>query len=280
MDHADVLEQLESAMASPGKLRAIDADQSLEGIELRRHLEECEECAGEYRAWWTASRALDAATPETLRAPADARFRILTAITTNSPRRTAAKPMPVDVPQIASADAGTRAAPTVLRPRAAPGPAWIALAAAAAVLLFVLGAFLGGPLGLAPAASPETEPAIPLPIAQAVDRVLRQPDHRQVTLRTAAGEPAGSLLFDPASRELVVLTDRLPPASSGGDYDCFIERTGERTRVGSMGTVNGFSFWAGPMDEPADAGRRGDRFLVVEERPDGTDGSPVLIGDL
>jgi hypothetical protein len=271
MDHAEVLDRLESAMVEPGKLRTIDSDESPEGIELRDHLASCESCAGEYRAWWAASRALEAATPDTLRAPAEARARILAAARASGRERPA-----TSVPIESSSVEAPTDAPNVIpfRPRAVPGPAWIALAAAAAVLIFVLGAFLGGPLGLTQA---EPQDDVPAAVAQVADRIIRAPDHRAATLIDPSGQAAGSLLFDPASSELLVLTEALPAPASGGSYDCYLERAGERTQIGRMQDAEGLSYWAGPIDEPSDAGLPGDRFVVALDE---NDPRPVLVGDL
>jgi hypothetical protein len=140
------------------------------------------------------------------------------------------------------------------------------------VLIFVVGAFLGGPLGLVARPSPQ----VPVAVAAAADRILQRPDHRAVTLHTASGEAGGSVVFDPGSRELVVLSGRLPEPAEGQRYQCYLERDGERTRIGPMIEAGEFYFWAGAVSEPEDALRPGDRFLVVDE----ASGEAVLTGVL
>ena len=69
MDHADVLDRLATAFSEPGQLSSIDADQSAEGQELRRHLETCDDCRHELEAWRLTSEVLAVATPDSFRAP-------------------------------------------------------------------------------------------------------------------------------------------------------------------------------------------------------------------
>ncbi len=290
MDHAEVLDRLEAAFVGPGKLAALEADTSPEGAALREHLESCVACAQEYRAWRAAARALDLVTPDSVHAPTEARARILAAVA-GSARATqrgsvpAAQPAatPISLPvaavpaaqpaampaatsasQAVSAEAGVPHvddAPTPFRRPAAPRPAWIGLAAAAAVIVFLAGAFLAGPLGLSPAG--EAPDGVPVVVTAAMDRILQQPDHREITLADAAGHASGTLLLDPGAHQIVVLSSALAAAPTGKTYDCYLDRNGQRTWVGQMDSTDGFAYWAGPLADPAGAGQSGDRFEVV-----------------
>lgn len=249
MEHAEVLDALEAAFLAPGKLAALETDRSPRVVEIRAHLDACDACAAEYQAWRTAAAAMAAATPDTMRAPEEARARVLAAVAATGARRTATR---------GEDDLRTR------RRGPVPRVPWLATAAAAGVVIFVIGAFLGGPLGLTPGTgAPSSTPALPETVAVAMDRVLAQAGHREITLVSSTGQPSGTLLVDAAGDEVVVVSTALMPAPAGSNYDCFMERNGVRTRVGLMHWDDGLAYWVGPIDEPPGAGRTGDRFVVV-----------------
>lgn len=268
MDCAEALERLEEAFLGPGKLRALESDGSAAGIALRDHLSTCEGCSRELRAWRVAAQALDAATPDSVVASVGVRGRLLEAVV--------AEPRSMLEPTLATSPVAGAATAAARGQSAMSAVTRAALAAAAAVLLFAAGALLGGPLGLVP--TPAAPPALDRAafISAAVDRVLAQPGHRVLELHDQAGARSGTLVFDQASRELVVVSRALEPSATGREYHCFVERDGERSWVGRMVEYEGISWWAGPLDEPADAGGPGDRFLVVREG----DTEPALSGGL
>src|SRR5713101_3486944 len=80
MDHAEVLDRLADAFPGAGKLGSVEADDSVQGQELRHHLETCDECRRELEAWQLTSAALAAATPDDLHAPSEARARVLATV--------------------------------------------------------------------------------------------------------------------------------------------------------------------------------------------------------
>lgn len=295
MDHAEVIERLEAAFTGPGKLAALEADHSIEGQALRQHLAECPECEAEARALLVTAQALDIATPETLTAPPEARARVLAFVAANGVPRGADAPSFAEqaaprssggsVPEPSSTEAGpgtAEATPAIRRGRRPadlrlvpdrPSPPervlrfrWLAFAAAVIVALFVTGALLGPLLGLVPENGPEDD------LARAVRltaRILQQPGHVQATLRTPAGDPGGSVLVDPATSELVVLSSGLTPVS-GHRYDCYVVRDAVRTRIGWMHFENDLAYWSGVVDTPAGTGINGDAFQVVLDDGSGT----------
>lgn len=277
MIHAEALDRLEAAFLAPGGWPALEAGATEDAAAIREHLAGCPDCAAEQRAWHVAGWALAENVPDTLRAPAGARERTLAAVADTAVTR------PVRVLATPPSDPPPSATPLVVpasmrAPRpSTPRPAVLALAAAFAAALFLAGAVLGGPLGLVSqdphdVAVTDTQAAA---VASAVDRVLQQPEHVTVPLLDAAGAAGGSVLFDPDSRQLVVLSEALEPVPAGSEYGCYLERDGERTRVGRLKVVDDAAFWMGPMAEPADAGRSGDRFVVIrDDRPE----APVLSG--
>lgn len=266
MNHAEVLDRLEASLLEPGGVAALDADRSAEAGAIRSHLAACQECAAEHRAWQLADLIMAQNVPDTLAAPAGARERVLSAVAlTGAPRPLGGSlGSPVPAPMVATSRAAT------------PRPAMLTIAAAFAAALFLAGAVLGGPLGLVSReADTSVADARVAAVAAAVDRVLQSPERRLVQLVDAAGSGAGSVLFDPDSRELVVVSRSLQPLPEGREYVCFLEREGKRIRVGRLRVVGDAAYWMGPLDEPPDAGRSGDLFLVIrDDQPE----MPVLSG--
>ena len=84
---------------------------------------------------------------------------------------------------------------------------WLALAAAAVLIVFVAGALLGTPLGLVHgnASADQLRTAL-----AASGRILEQPGHRQAALVDKDGTAVGSVLIDGQNGDIVVL-------STGGD---------------------------------------------------------------
>jgi hypothetical protein len=313
MDHADVLDRLASAFSEPGQLAFIEADQSAEGLELRRHLETCDDCRHELEAWRLTSEVLAVATPDSFRAPPEARARVLATVAAMGVARGAAGaavalPRGAVAPGAAAQDTAPptleslRAAPPISAPprlTAVPGGAhdhdhadqpvgaraaegarsaprgvasasdrfpfrWLALAAAVAVLVFVGGALLGPRLGLTQE-SPGEDLA---QVVTAMNSIIEQPDHLALALHTADGGPGGSVLLDPASGKLAIVSTALVPASSQ-TYDCFIVRGTTKTKIGLMHFSDQTSYWVGRVVSLSDPGQPGDSFEVWLGGPTG-----------
>jgi hypothetical protein len=303
MDHAEALERLDAAFVGPGKLRSIAADQSPEGRELRRHIRACPDCAVELRALELTGLALAAAAPDSLRAPVLARARVLAAVIALGVARGSAAALPVPVPALVPPLAPSSLPPAALlaaplavpnaippteplgAPLAAPrrsGRPWplsvtlsgllrLGAAAAAAVILFVAGGVAGGPLGIT---APPQGAVDMVALVSASDRILEQPGHLRLTLDRSNGQPGGSILLDPASRQIVVVSEALAPATDLR-YSCYLLRGGQRTWLGPMFYWSGTTYWAGTVRAVSDLGRRGD---VLEVRIQGTTDTPPLSG--
>jgi hypothetical protein len=113
-------------------------------------------------------------------------------------------------------------------------------------------------------------------------RVEAQPDARRVALTGGPGTAAsGSIVFSPASRELVVVATGLTEPASGLELRCWIEVDGQRKPVGRMFFGGDLSYWAGPVDALGDVGTSA-RFGVTLVDASGTSvaGDPVLSGEL
>src|SRR5688572_4198272 len=163
MDHAEVLERIEAAVAGPGGLARLGADASPEAAAVRGHVAGCQPCAAEWRAWSVVSLGLAAAAPDTLEPRPELRERVLAAAAarpqaaTSVPATTAARapvsPVPDPAPAIPPARSGIRMGPRRQRdvpatPAPASAPAglsfrWLLLGAAAVVVLLVAGMVVG-----------------------------------------------------------------------------------------------------------------------------------------
>lgn len=254
MDHAEVLARLADAAATPSGLERLEADGSPEGIALVQHLESCADCHAELVAWRLTSAALLDATPETVRAPAEARDRILAAVVRDGVPRGA-----TTATATTTAAAGTVAAnvgrPAPIRFRR------LALAAAAVLLVFVGGAVLGPPLGL----TPRDRGVLALVAAvRASDQILQQPGHREAVLTRSDGSTAGTVLVNPATGDIAVFSSALSIDGSE-DYHCYLVRDGGAAMwIGPMQAQDGTSYWAGTVTNVVDLGKPGDIIQVVD----------------
>ncbi|MEA2622042.1 MAG: hypothetical protein QOH61_952 [Chloroflexota bacterium] len=251
MEHAEALERLADAASEPAVLLRIERDGSPELAPLRAHLRGCAECRLELEAWQLTAEALRAASGDTMRAPADARERILSSVAaTGVPR--GSRPDAADGAAVEPARGSQRATVVPFRR--------LALAAAAAVVIFVGGALLGGPLGLT--SRDDREKTAITAVVRASDRILQQADHREARLLTPDGSAGGVVLIDPASGEIVVTSAALDSAQHA-EYHCYLARDGApETWIGPMRTADGTSYWAGKITAYQDPGRPGDVLLI------------------
>lgn len=275
MDHTDVLDRLADAAATPVGLERLDRDRSLDGVALNQHLESCADCHAELVAWRRTSEALLDAAPDTLRAPAEARNRILSAVVRDGiPRGAAAGSavMATVAPQpMASIAVHRDDAPRPLTLVGSPPVGGrsplrfrqLALAAAAVLIVFVAGALLGPPLGL----TPKDHGVDNLVAAIAAsNQILLQPGHREAVLTRSDGSAAGSVLVNPATGDIVVLSGQLDINTA--DYHCNLVRGGgPQMWIGPMLTQGGTAYWAGKVSSIADLGRPGDVIQVVDGGP-------------
>jgi hypothetical protein len=242
--------------------------------------------------------ALAAATPDTVRAPVEARGRILAAVAAQGVPRGAAAAVPAlagaaaqgggvsalpgqPVPAVAPTHAGRlaelrtrRQGRETLPIREEPKPRgfsfrWMALAAAALVLVFVTGAVLSGPLGLTNQNTNESDVGDAVTTAS---RILADPNHLEATLKDANGQQGGTALLSGTSQDLVIVSQALTPAS-GTTYDCFVVTGGAPTWIGRMHFYGNTSYWEGTLAPgTADSGDQ------VQIRAGGADGPVALSG--
>jgi hypothetical protein len=184
-----------------------------------------------------------------------------------------------------------RTSPHTPTPASAPSRSlatWLLLGAAAAVVLFVAGAVLGGRFttSVGPTATPET--AVGSPAGQRGDPgrvltemavILQTNGYSLAALETPEGDAGGVVVVSPDSR-LAVTSSVLDRPPEGVRYICILDRSGTRTQVGYMrweptSSGGGIAYWAGDASPP-DLGLAGDVFIV---QLDVADAQPALTGE-
>jgi hypothetical protein len=250
MDHAEVRGWLAEAFFRPGALRRLEESEAGDPTldPLREHLAGCAACTRELRSLRATGVALDVGFGPS---PATEQ-RVLERVRHLGRQR-----------------------PSETAPEARPWFARLSPLGLAAALLVVLLAFgAGALLGLAwPAEEPEEGPRLTNAVS-VMGQLLRAPDARQLWLADSEATPAGLVVHSPSQRRLAVIATGFEQPVPGR-YDCYLERGEERTLIGPMHFEGDTGFWAGPMEQPVDAGRAGDRFVVLEEE----DGQPLLSGE-
>jgi hypothetical protein len=287
MDHETTREQLELAAVEPGGIDRLIAGDTATAQAVAAHVAGCPDCADELARLERASRLIGATVREM--PPAELRERTLASVRALGRARgpltagAAAASAPVLLPAARTVPARTPA--TTLRRaiggrRAALG--WVAAIAAAIVLSVATTSMLvGGRVDQQLADQTDTVHTLQ-EITTATLRVTGQPDAQHVALAgTSDPNLAGSLVFSPSTSELVVVTTGLTAPPAGQEYRCWVERGGQRQRVGKMFFSGDLAYWIGLV--PAVSGVSSDaRFGVslVDASGPGIDAPPVLGGGL
>lgn len=230
MDHASARDWIDDSFLAPG----IRDDNDSAARAARAHIATCTECAAYDEATRRAALKLDIA-----RGPSpEVRTRTLAA----AHRLTRAR----------AGDALAAAAPH----RTGGGLTW-RLAAALVLIVAVLGAGAGA--WWANAARQDSDH-----LANAVAMVstlANSPGAHEVVLRDAAGTGMGIAVMSEATHELAVLATHL---AADTEYKCYLERDGQRTRIGRMYVDRGIQYWAGAMDSAMDM-QPGDVLVVATD---------------
>jgi hypothetical protein len=284
MDHDATREQMELAALEPAGIERLMAGDTPTAQAVAAHLTGCPACTGELARLERASKLIGAAVRET--PPADLRERTLATVRALGRTR--------GVPALAGAAPGGLASEVAVpMPIPAAGPmrsprgrrvavGWIAAIAAAVVLsVATTSLVVGWRVDRSLAAQTETIGALQ-EVTTGTLRVTSEPDARHVVL-TAASNPNlnGTLVFSPSTSELVVVTTGLTLPPSGQEYRCWVERAGERERVGKMFFSGDLAYWIGPVSAVSGLSG-GARFGVslVDAAGAATDTAPILAGGL
>ena len=281
MDHDETREQLELAAVEPGGIERLVAGDTAVAQAVAAHLAGCPDCTAELANLERASSLIGATIREL--PPADLRERTLASVQAlgraRGPSMGAANVAsePPGVPPAVMAPPILTAAPArgSTSRRAVLG--WVAAIAAAVVLsVGTTSLLVGGRVDQQLADQTDTIHTLQ-EVTTATLRVTGEPDARHVAL-TGTSDPdlVGSLVFSPSTAELVVVATGLAAPPAGQEYRCWMERGGERQRVGKMFFSGDLAYWIGPV--PAISGVSSDaRFGVslVDASGSSVDTPPV-----
>ena len=273
MDHEATREQLELAAVEPSGLDRLMAGDTPVAQAVAGHLAGCPACSDELARLERTSRLVR----EVVRAmlPADLRDRTFAAVRAGGVQRGVGGVAPAFAPTTADA---VRAVGGV-RSRSSLG--WVG-AIAAAVLLSVVGTsvVVSGQMDRRLASQAEAITALEK-VTTATLKVTAEPDARRVALAGSDPSMSGSLVFSPSTSELVVVATGLTPPPAGQEYRCWVERDGQRDRVGKMFFSDDLAYWIGPV-AAVDGLLSGATFGVslVDAAGAALDSDPVLDGRL
>ncbi|HEY7133404.1 MAG TPA: anti-sigma factor [Candidatus Limnocylindrales bacterium] len=269
MEHDEVRELLEDAAVEPGGLERLMAGDTPTAALVAGHLAGCPSCTEELdrlrRSVGVIRPAVRAVPPPELRRQT---LDFVAAV---------GRPRGADGPP----------APPLTMPAAAPAPRSRVpvrtLGAMAAVLVFaVVGTAVAVNAGRDAALRGQAAEIEALgDVARWTFRVDRQPDAERVDLASSSGDSTtGTLLYSPASREVVVVADHLAPAPAGHEYRCWVEVNGQRVPIGKMFFGGDLAYWVGDvpqvatLDDPATFG-----VSLVDLASPTTTGQEVLVGE-
>jgi len=288
MDHAEARELIELATPEPGGFERLMAGDTPDAAALAAHIAGCPDCAAGIERLRRDGRVIR----EVVRSapPPDLRERTLAYVRELGRDRNV---RPEGVPVAIAAAASGRI----------PGPAQEGhgapafdrrlglLAAIAAVLVLAVVGAGAALLSAKDEAIAERDAEIARQVDATTDlrriatwtlKVDGQPDVRRVALTAAPGHDAnGTIVFSPATGELVVVAEGLTEPAAGRQLRCWVEVDGQRQPVGRMFFGGGLSYWAGSLEGLKDVAP-GAQFGVslVDDSGMPVDGDPVLTGTL
>jgi len=260
IDHDAVRELLELASVEPDGLERLSAGDTAEAAAVAGHLAGCPSCMDE-------ARQLAAAGP------------IIREVVGSIPPEALRGSTLAFVHEVGRARGGR--SPIAVVPRRRRELGWPVALAAAVVLSLVVGGALGGALIGRELRDQQAQTAALAALHDATLRLADEPDVRRVLLAGSDPTIAGTLLFSPTTRDLVVSATGLIPPPAGQELSCWITAPdGSRIRMGRMEFAGGLAYWAGWADELADAGP-GTQFGVTRIDASGASiGGDVLVGSI
>ena len=252
MDHNDVLEQLELAAVEPGGIDRLVAGDTPMAAAVVGHLAGCERCAEELRRLSRAAPLLRDVVRTT--PPADLRERTLAFVSEHGrPRGVAGSeraPVATMGPPTSAARHGSSAPARLLTRRVLP---WVATIAAAIALVVSTAGFIASrDLADRVGAQATTISALEKVQRTTLDLSADAGTRRITLASTSGGETTGTLLFSPATAQLVVVAYDLVRPANGQEYRCWVEIDGQRHNVGRMFFADELAYWVGVSPEVRD----------------------------
>ena len=254
MDHAAAHERIEDLLLDPSALAALESSVAGQDAALREHVAGCAACRADLEGWRHLQRTIASSLPGTA---ADAILAVdpidlppaLRAAVAGAIRSDARDQRLLDSDPGRSHQTGAlpSIAPVAPRP-VAPRPSRVlSLLGVAAVLVALVGS-IGITIDQASRRSAAEADAHALSVAlAAVDRILAEPSRRVVALRTATGDPAGTISW--SRHDWVVITSALSRPPDGQTYRCWLEANGQSVPVGAMDFAGSTAWWVASLDE-------------------------------
>jgi hypothetical protein len=293
MDHAEARELIELAAVEPAGLDRLMAGDTAEAAAVAGHVAGCPECAAEVvrlRRAASVIRTVVRTTP-----PEDLRERTLAYVAqVGRPRAGITAAAGAGAARTVATVPGTGTAPRPetsvgngREPRAVAGEAatagarnwrpaaWLAsLAAVVVISVAATGFVLNDRIdrqGLAINGLAQT--------SAWTMRLTAAADTRRVEL-AGPGGATGSLLFSPASDELVVVATGLAEPGHDVAIRCWVEQNGERMKLGRMYVSGGVAYWAGEAAGLDGIGPGAVFGVSLDTAGDGVSGDPLMTGRL
>jgi hypothetical protein len=276
MDHDEVLEQLELAAVEPDGLTRLMAGDTAIAAAIAGHLAGCDACGGEFERLGRAApllRDVVRTTPS-----ADLRERTLAYVREHGVARGAPAAAPAPVSAVLApgpkAVADTRARTARLLP-------WVATLAAVIALAVAASSFIAVQDMSQQLAAQERAIAGLEAVTMGTIEITGEPDAQRIALSGSDADTSGSLLFSPATTQLVVVAMGLDQPPAGQEYRCWVEVAGKRENVGRMFFGDDLAFWVGDTPAVSEVGP-GTTFGVSLADLDSPaiDAPPVIVGEL
>lgn len=288
MNHAEARELLEIAATEPGGLERLMAGDTPDAAALAGHLAGCAGCADELLRLRRASAVIGAVIRST--PSPELRDRTLAYVAALGRDRTRRADLGEEAADGSPAVSSTPAAAARADTRSSrPVAAWLTAVAAVLIAAVAATALLIGGQAQAEAARQAAQLDRRATQVAALERVAGEslrigaaPDARRVELVPMDGsQAAGTVLFSPGSRDLVVVSTGLTEPGSGRELRCWVEVDGQRRPVGRMFFADRLAFWVGRVDALAglpDGARFG--ITLVDAGGPSLNGPPTLAGEL
>ena len=290
MEHADALERIEIAAAEPEGLDRLMAGDTAEAAAVAGHLAGCPACTAELarirRTAAIAREVISTAPDPALRARTLAYVQAA-GVPRGAAAAAASPQAPVSAAERVDAQPAAPIELAVARERRTMTRLRYAVVALAAALVIAIGSgvaiYRNATTTQAELAQRSDEVAVLEETNRATLRVTAQPDAQRVALAATPGAPAeaiGTLLFSPATGELVAVASDLEPEADGQEYGCWVEVDGTRTRLGKMYWAGDLWTWAGPVNGLADLPAGSIFGVSLGPIGGGGDSTQVLAGSL
>lgn len=258
MEHTEARELLELAAVEPDGLDRLAAGDTPEASALAGHLAGCPECSAELERLRRASVVIRDAVRTT--APPELRDRTLAFVAAVG-RDRSAPPLATATAPVAGPGGGALvAAPAAgpidldaARTQRAGGIGrlglWAASIAAGVVLAVVATQLLViGPQNQQIAEQGQEVASLAKAATWSL-AIQGRPDAERVALASTGGDAdlAGTLVYSPETRRLVVLAQGLEQPPPGMEYRCWMESGGTRTPIGKMFFASDIAYWVGEV---------------------------------